>query len=201
MIGHLFKILRKRPAPVKTIPLGELATLWLDPGEPKAIAKEGKITETRNDPCEAESPPVDLAALIGADKTPSVNSGDPWFDKKAFMATLLNYIAGRTSAFVYHGTAYYTLETVSNALNKQRRNHNHKPLTPNGVIAFFNSDSESERGLSNGKYLLRFDKGLPVKVYLYTHPLTGEKASGTTLPIDGTGRRLKSLNPIKGRTS
>lgn len=206
MIGHLFKILKKRPAPVTTIPLGELATLWLDPDEPKPVAKEGKVADAANDsvindPGQAESPPVDLAVLIGAGKTPPVNSDDPWFDKKALLATLQSHIsAGCISAFVYHGTAYYTLETVSRALSEQRRNFDHKPLTPNEVIAFFKSDSGPERGLSSGKYLLRFDKGLPVKVYLYTHPVTGEKASGPTLPVDETGRRLKSLTPIKGHT-
>lgn len=199
MIGFLLRFRKNQSAPVTTIPLKELAALWRDPVEPKTVAKKEKIPKPSDEPVEAESPPVDLTTLIGADKNPRANDNDSWFDKKALLATLQSRISeGCISAFVYQGSAYYALGTVSKALNEQRRNQNYELLKPNEVIAFFKS--ETERGLSSGKYLLRFDNGLPVKIYLYTHPGTGEKASEPVLPVDETGRRLKSLKPIKVRT-
>lgn len=202
MIDSLFKFLKKRPAPVTTIPLGELAKLWRDPIEPKVVVQKEKIAEPKpgNEPSEAETPPVDLTTLIGTEQKPPSNNNDSWFDKTALLTVLQSRIShGRTSAFVHQGMAYYTLQTVSKTLNKQRRHHHLKSLTPNEVIAFFKS--EKERGLSSGKYLLRFDKGLPVKVYLYSHPVTNKKLSELPLPVDETGRRLKSLKPIKGHTT
>ncbi len=203
MIGSLFKFWKKRTVPVTTIPLEELANLWRDPIAPEEVIKKENHPKPRpkNEPNESEASAVDLTALIGKDRKSPVNNNDPWFDKTALLSVLQSRISnGRTSAFVYRGTAYYTLETVFKALNEQRRHHRREPLDPPAVITFFKSKNGTERGLSSGKYLLRFDKGLPVKIYLYTHPVTGEKSSGLALPVDETGRRLKSLNPVKGRT-
>ncbi|MCP5048336.1 MAG: hypothetical protein GY940_14290, partial [bacterium] len=97
--------------------------------------------------------------------------------------------AGRTSAFQYNGMAYYTIETVSKVIDEKRAIQNLEPMEPKAVIEFF----KSGRGLDSGKYSMRYETGLPSKIYLYTHPLAGEKVSGKSRPVDATGRRLKSL--------
>jgi hypothetical protein len=85
--------------------------------------------------------------------------------------------------------AYYTIETVSKVINEQRTMQNLEPMDPKAVIEFF----KSGRGLDSGKYSMRYESGLPSKIYLYTHPFAEEKVSGKSRPVDSTGRRLKSL--------
>ena len=80
-------------------------------------------------------------------------------------------------------------------LNAKRAEHNLDSMDPKAVIDFF----KPGRGLDSGKYVMRFESGLPTKIYLYTHPAAIKNESGQQRPVDETGRRLKSLNPIKER--
>ena len=140
---------------------------------------------------------VDLETLVTrTDLHPSTNNNDSWYDEKELMGALKWFLgSGKTFAFVYEGKCYFTLDKITEALNAQRAEHNLDSMDPRSVIEFF----KQGRGLDSGKYVMRFESGLPTKIYLYTHPATAENESGQQRPVDETGRRLKSLKPIKER--
>ena len=58
-------------------------------------------------------------------------------------------------------------------------------------------DANIQQVLESGKYVMRFDTGLPTKTYLYSHPYPGSEDSGSSRPVDEDGRHLKSIKPIK----
>ena len=119
-----------------------------------------------------------------------------WFDEKRFFAEMKAKLEeNRTSAFRYNGNAYYTLDTVARALNRQRRDKSLEPMQPQAVIDFF----QANRILKSGKYVMRFDVGLPVKIYLYSHACQASKNSKDEPPITENGRRLKNIKPMDQR--
>jgi len=199
MFGIFLKKKRLNPSNVRTIPIAELAPLWRDPDEFEAFsskAETGKFDVPQGRITDNKSPrAVDLETLVTrADLHPSTNNNDSWYDEKELIGALKWFLsAGKTKAFVYEEKAYYTLDMITEVLDAQRAKHNLDPMDPKSVIEFF----KQGRGLYSGKYVMRFDSGLPTKIYLYTHPATAENESMQQLPVDETGRRLKILKPIK----
>jgi hypothetical protein len=199
MFGFFLKKKRLNPSDVRTIPIAELAPLWHDPDEfgtdgskvedEKFDVPQGRIADNKDPGA------VDLETLVSrADSHPPTNNNDAWYDEKALMDALKGFLgAGKTKAFVYEDKACYTLDAITEALNEQRAEHNLDPMDPKAVIDFF----KQGRGLDSGKYVMRFESGLPTKIYLYTHPVAIKNESGQQRPVDETGRRLKSLKPIK----
>ena len=199
MFGIFLKKKRLNPSNVRTIPIAELALLWRESDEFEAFpikpetenidTPRGRIADNKNPGA------VDLETLVTrADLHPPTNNNDAWYDEKALMEDLKRFLgAGKTKAFVYEDKACYTLDAITEALNEQRAEHNLDPMDPKAVIDFF----KQGRGLDSGKYVMRFESGLPTKIYLYTHPAAAKNKSGQQRPVDETGRRLKSLKPIK----
>ena len=199
MFGIFLKKKRLNPSNVRTIPIAELALLWRESDEFEAFPSKaetenidiprGRIADNKNPGA------VDLETLVTrTDLHPPTNNNDAWYDEKALMEDLKRFLgAGKTKAFVYEDKACYTLDAITEALNEQRAEHNLDPMDPKAVIDFF----KQGRGLDSGKYVMRFESGLPTKIYLYTHPVAIKSESGQQRPVDETGRRLKSLKPIK----
>jgi hypothetical protein len=203
MFGFFSRKKKLHPSGIRTIPIADLAPLWRDPNE--GIAANGKAADVNGDDAQRGLPNSKfpgVAASKHSGKNPNfeppvsspANGNPPWFDEQGLFTALKAHLgAGRTSAFQYNGRAYYTLDTVAKALNGQRRVKNLELLDPQAVIEFFKSD----RGLESGKYVMRFDAGLPTKIYLYSHPYPESEISGSSSPADEAGRRLKSIKPIK----
>lgn len=173
--------------------------MWRDPDEFEAFSNKAealKMDVPQERTADNKSPvAVDLETLVTqTDFHPPTNNSDAWYDEKDLIAALKGLLgAGKTKAFVYEEKAYYTLDTITEVLNAKRAEHNLDPTDPKSVIDFF----KQGRGLDSGKYVMRFESGLPTKVYLYTHPAAVKNESGQQHPVDETGRRLKSLKPIK----
>jgi hypothetical protein len=177
--------------------------LWRDPNE--GVTADSKAADIKSKDVHKGLPNNKFPGMAGSKhrgtKPKSESAGfspangtAPWFDEQALLATLKTHLkAGRTSAFQYNGRAYYTLDTVAEALNGQRRVKNLERLDPRAVIEFF----ESDHGLKSGKYAMRFDAGLPTKTYLYSHPYPDSEDSGRNRPVDENGRLLKSIKSIK----
>lgn len=188
---------------IRTIPIADLAPLWRDPDE--GVDTGGKAADINGDDAQkglpiSKSPGMTPSKHRGTKPNSEhavfspTNGCAPWFDEQGLLATLKTHLkAGRTTAFQYNGMAYYTLDTVAEALNGQRRIKNLELLAPRAVIEFF----ESDHGLKSGKYAMRFDAGLPTKTYLYSHPYPGSEDSASCRPVDENGRRLKSIKSIK----
>jgi hypothetical protein len=178
-----------------------LAPLWRDPKEVEAFSSKveaGKFAVPRGRIADNKSlGAVDIETLVTpTDLHPPTNNNDAWYDEKNLIAALKRFLgAGKTKAFVYEEKAYYTLDMITEVLNAQRAEHSLDPMDPKAVIDFF----KPGRGLDSGKYVIRFESGLPTKIYLYTHPAAIKNESGQQRPVDETGRRLKSLKPIKER--
>ena len=195
MFSFLFRKRKLLQSSIRKIPISDLAPLWRDPDE--FGADDSKVEVVKADDTKGgrerkqRCASVDLNTIL---TQPNIdhptNNNDAWYDEQGLIRTLKTFLgAGRTSAFQYNGMAYYTIETVSKVINEQREIQNLEPMDPKAVIEFF----KSERGVDSGKYLMRYESGLPSKIYLYTHPFAGEKVSGKSRPVDSTGRRLKSL--------
>ena len=203
MFGFFSRKKKLHPSGIRTIPIADLAPLWRDPNE--GVTADSKAADINGDDVQKGLPNSKFPGIAASkhgrtnpNSEPAVfgpaNGNAPWFDEQALLATLKTHLkAGRTTAFQYNGRAYYTLDTVAEALNGQRRVKNLELLDPRAVIEFF----ESDRGLESGKYAMRFDAGLPTKIYLYSHPYPGSEDSGSSRPVDEDGRRLKSIKPIK----
>ena len=203
MFGFFSRKQKSISSAVRIVPIADLAPLWRDPGE--GIAADGqamdeKIDIEHNGHSNGKSPlgvdsrddatNPDLDRIINN----SANGSDLWFDTNGFFSVLKSHLgAGRTSAFQYNGRAYYTIDTIAMVLNDQRKKKNLDTLDPQAVIDFFKSD----RGLESGKYVMRFNQGLPTKIYLYSHTCPESKKSERSGPVDETGRFLKSIKPIK----
>ena len=199
MFGIFLKKKRLNPSNVRTILIAELALLWRESDEFESFpskAETENIDIPRGRIADIKNPgAVDLEILITrTDLHPPTNNNDAWYDEKALLEDLESFLgAGKTKAFVYEDKACYTLDAITKALNAQRAEYNLDPMDPKAVIDFF----KQGRGLDSGKYVMRFDSGLPTKIYLYTHPTAVKSESGQQRPVDETGRRLKSLKPIK----
>ena len=199
MFGTFLKKKRLNPSNVRTIPISELGPLWRDSDEPATVSSKFETRKADNPQgriADNISPgAVDLEALVTRnDLHLSTNNNDSWYDEKELMDTLKWFLDSRkTFAFVYEGKCYFTLDKITEALNAQRAKHNLDPMDSRSVIEFF----KQGRGLDSGKYVMRFESGLPTKVYLYTHPAAVKNESGQQHPVDETGRRLKNLKPIK----
>ncbi|BBO77492.1 hypothetical protein DSCW_49090 [Desulfosarcina widdelii] len=199
MFGFFSRKKKLHPSGIRTIPIADLAPLWRDTNDVVAVdgnAGDDAQKGLRNSKFPGAVASKHRGTSPNLDPTANrpLNRNDPWFDEKGLLATLKTHLkAGRTTAFQYNGRAYYTLDTVAEALNGQRRVKNLELLDPRAVIEFF----ESDRGLESGKYAMRFDAGLPTKTYLYSHLYPETEDSGRNRPVDETGRRLKSLKSIK----
>jgi hypothetical protein len=199
MFGIFLKKKRLNPSNVRTIPMAELAPLWRDPDEFETFlikTETGKFDVPQGGITDNKRPgAVDLETLVTrTDLNPPTNNNDAWYDEKALIAALKGFLsAGKTFAFVYEEKAYYTFDAITEVLNAQRAKHNLDFMDPKAVIDFF----KQGRGLDSGKYVMRFESGLPTKIYLYIHPAAVKNESSQQRPIDETGRRLKSLKPIK----
>jgi hypothetical protein len=203
MFGFFSRKKKLYPSGIRTIRIADLAPLWRDTND--AVAVDGKAADDNADDAQKRLRNSRLPGAVASkhsgtnlnlDPTAShpLNRNDPWFDEKGLSATLKTHLeAGRTSAFQYDGKAYYTLDIVAKALNGQRGVKDLDSLDPPAVIEYFKSD----RGLESGKYVLRFDTGLPTKTYLYSHPYPGSEDSASCRPVDENGRRLKSIKSIK----
>ncbi len=195
MFGLLSRNRKSLATGTRTIPIAELSPLWR---EPETIAGEPDSTQIgHHKPKKASSTHPSATGLetfvTRTDPPPALNNNDVWYDETAFMESLRGVLdGGKTSGFVYRQRAYYTLDTVTDVFNTQRADHKLEPLDPGAVIAFFKSD----RGLASGKYVMRFESGLPIKIYLYSHPAGGKIKTRQQRPFDDTGRRMKSLKPI-----
>jgi hypothetical protein len=203
MFGFFSRKKKSISSGVRTIPIADLAPLWRGPDE--GIAVDSQVVDyeidTEHHGHSNSKSPVGVDSRDG-ETTPdldrimnnSANGSDLWFDTNGFFSILKAHLdASRTSAFQYNGRAYYTIDTIAKVLNDQRKEKNLELLDPQAVIDFFKSD----RGLESGKYVMRFDQGLPTKIYLYSHPYLEIKKSVSISPVDETGRRLKSMKPIK----
>ena len=201
MFGFLPRKRRLRATGIRTIPIGELAALWRKPDESDANSRgvesrETKVPESRKAESADRKAASPTSPATGPELDPS-NRDDAWYDETRLLDALKRLLAaGTPSAFVYRQKAYYSLDAVSEALNAQREEHTLEPLDPGSVIEFF----KAGRGLDSGKYVMRFETGLPVKIYLYSHPADGRKESVRHRPLDESGCRLKSLKLIKGPT-
>lgn len=203
MFGFFSRKKKLHSSGIRTIPIADLAPLWRDPNE--GVDTGGNTADINGDDAQKGLPNSKLPGMAASkhgrtkpNSEPAVfgpaNGSAPWFDEQALLATLKTHLkAGRTTAFQYNGRAYYTLDTVAEALNGQRRVKNLERLDPRAVIEFF----ESDRVLKSGKYAMRFDTGLPTKTYLYSYPYPGSEDSGRNRTVDETGRLLKSIKPIK----
>lgn len=203
MFGFFSRKKKSISSGIRTIPIADLAPLWRDPDEGISVddqAVDEKIDIEHNGHSNSKSP-VGVDSRVGETNPDldrimnnSANGSDLWFDTKGFFSILKAHLdTGRTSAFQYNGRAYYTIDTIAKVINDQRRVKNLELLDPQAVIDFLKSD----RGLESGKYVMRFDQGLPTKIYLYSHPYPKIKKSVSSSPVDETGRRLKSIKPIK----
>ena len=199
MISYLFRKRKLRPSSIRKIPISDLAPLWRDPDEFEAFSNKAeaiKMDVPRGRIADNKSPgAVELETLVTpTDLHPTANNNDAWYDEKDLIAALKGFLgAGKTKAFVYEDKAYYTLDTITDVLNSKRAEHNLDPMDPKAAIDFF----KPGRGLDSGKYVMRFESGLPTKIYLYTHPVAVKNDSGQQRPVDESGRRLKSLKPVK----
>jgi len=177
--------------------------LWCEPSKIIPGKKAGSVMDSPPKPLQ----PRDVQAERGkpverkAQAKPTVepgcqsNNNDAWYDRDTFVEALKVYLkSGKTLAFVYENRAYYALHTIAEALNRQRGQYQLDPLQPKDVIEFFKND----RGLDSGKYILRFESGLPTKTYLYSHAYLSGKDNPVHInsPKDDNGRVLKSLKPL-----
>ncbi len=182
MFGLFSRKKKSYIAGIRTISIADLATLWRDSDE--VLADDGKASDIKLEDTRG-----------GKSKGKAADNGnDAWFDEKRFFPDLKKRLENfRTSAFRYKANAYYTLDTIAKELNQQRKVNNLEPLEPNDVIDFIHSNQI----LDSGKYMLRFDVGLPTKIYLYSHPCPANEKSVRNSPIVENGRRLKSIKLMK----
>ncbi len=186
---------------IRTISIADLAPLWRDCNEAIGQTLDAQSDDTQREGAsggiqsatqlengEIESGPKQKEVLEDEDAA--------WFDEKRFFAEMKDKLEeNRTSAFRYNGNAYYTLDTVARALNRQRRDKSLEPLQPQAVIDFF----QTNRLLKSGKYVMRFDTGLPVKIYLYSHTYQASENSKSEPPVTENGRHLKSIKAMEKR--
>jgi hypothetical protein len=205
MFGLFSRRKRSCSSRLRTISIADLAPLWRDPNE--GIAKDSQATDVNFDDAHNRGAggETDSTTNLEDEKVNSdskrrerilADGNAAWFDEKRFFSELNAKLdENRTSAFRYNANAYYTLDTVARALNLQRRHKSLEPLQPHAVIDFF----QSKRILKSGKYVMRFDVGLPAKIYLYSHPCQEIEKSKSNRPITENGRRLKSIKPMDKR--
>ncbi|BBO80782.1 hypothetical protein DSCO28_13480 [Desulfosarcina ovata subsp. sediminis] len=203
MFEFFSKKKRSRSSNVRTVSIVDLAPLWRDPNE--GITGNGQTEDGNSDDSQkggvgggSDSNTNMEDRTINSDSKPKEgileDDNEAWFDEKRFFSELkVKLDVNQTSAFRYNGNAFYNLDTVARALNRQRQDKYLEPMQPQAVIDFF----QSRRILKSGKYMMRFDAGLPAKIYLYSHPYQESEKSKSKLPIIENGRRLKSIKPIK----
>ena len=187
---------------VRTISIADLAPLWRDANE--GITGDSQTAGANFDDSQKGTVGVGSNSntnlenrIINSDSKPEEerleDDNEAWFDEKRFLSELkVKLDANQTSAFRYIGNAYYTLDIVARALNRQRQDKRLEPLQPQAVIELF----KSSHILKSGKYMMRFDAGLPAKIYLYSHPCQESENSNSRLPITENGRILKSIKPM-----
>jgi len=190
---------------VRTVSIADLAPLWRDPNE--GVSGDSQAAGSNFDDSQKSTVGGGSGGntnlgdrIIGSNSRPKEerleDDNEAWFDEKRFFSELkVKLDRNQTSAFRYSANAYYTLDIVARALNRQRQDKYLEPLQPQAAIDFFQS-----RGiLKSGKYMMRFDTGLPAKVYLYSHPWQESENSNSRRPITENGRRLKSIKPMDKR--
>ena len=202
MFGFFSKKKRSCSRDLRTISIADLVPLWRDPNE--GITGDSQAAGSNFDDSQKgtvggrSNSNTNLGdRLIASDSKPKEerleDDKEAWFDEKCFFSELkVKLDANQTSAFRYSGNAYYTLDIVARVLNRQRQDKYLEPLQPQAVIHFF----QSRRILKSGKYVIRFDAGLPAKIYLYSHPCQESENSNSRLPITENGRILKSIKPM-----
>ncbi|BBO83239.1 hypothetical protein DSCO28_38050 [Desulfosarcina ovata subsp. sediminis] len=190
---------------IRTISIAELAPLWRDSNE--GITGDNQTADANLDDSQkevvgggADSTTNIEDRIMDSDSKPKEkileDDNAAWFDGKRFFSDLkVKLDENQTSAFRYNKNAYFTLDIVARALNRQRQDKYLEPMQPQTVIDFF----QSRRILKSGKYVMRFDAGLPAKIYLYSHPCQESEKSKSKLPITENGRRLKSIKPMDKR--
>ena len=189
----------------RTISIADLAPLWRDSNE--IITDDSPAVDKNSDDSQkgtvggGSNSNTNLEnRIINSDSKPKEgaleNDNGAWFDEKRFFSELEGKLnLNQTSAFRYNKNAYYSLDTVARVLNRQRQDKYLEPMQPQAVIEFF----QSRRILKTGKYVMRFDAGLPAKIYLYSHPCQESEKSKSKLPITENGRCLKSIIPMDKR--
>ena len=189
----------------RTISIADLAPLWRDFNE--IITDDSLAADTNSDDSQkgavggGSNSNTNLEnRIINSDSKPKEgaleNDNGAWFDENRFFSELkVKLDANQISAFRYNKNAYYSLDTVARVLNRLRQDKYLEPMQPQAVIIFF----QSRRILKSGKYMMRFDKGLPAKIYLYSHPCQENEKSKSKLPITENGRLLKSIKPMDKR--
>ena len=190
---------------VRTISIADLAPLWRDSNE--IITDDSPAADTNFDDSQkgtvggGSNNNTNLEnRIINSDSKPKEgvleDDNGAWFDEKRFFSELEGKLnLNQTSAFRHNKNAYYSLDTVARVLNRLRQDKYLEPMQPQAVIDFFQSRSI----LISGKYVMRFDAGLPAKIYLYSHPCRESENSNSRLPITENGRILKSIKPMDKR--
>jgi hypothetical protein len=210
---RLFKKANLDEAGPSRIDIAELSSLWIEKQSPESggseksdtpdtLCGEGerddKIDDTpqlSNHEINEPKPNIDLKSLISGTPAPYHEKDAGWFNEKAFMEILKKRVdQGLPSAFIMDGVGYFNLEVVTDCLNTLRLEAGLSELAPKEVIRF----SAAGFRLQSHKYALRFNKGEPSKTYLYSVPIGEMEIHQRNPPLDGEGRRLKSVKRLSG---